>query len=36
VARGWRHVCVPGDVQAACFYDTEGHCLCLHEDLPGA
>lgn len=28
------HVCVLGAEKAAWFYDTEGNCLCLHEDLP--
>jgi len=27
------HVCVLGAEKAAWFYDTEGNCLCLHEDL---
>jgi len=30
------HVCVLGAEKAAWFMDTEGNCLCLHEDLPGA
>jgi predicted enzyme related to lactoylglutathione lyase len=29
------HVCVLGAEKAAWFMDTEGNCLCLHEDLPG-
>lgn len=28
------HVCVLGSEKAAWFMDTEGNCLCLHEDLP--
>lgn len=28
------HVCVLGAEKAAWFMDTEGNCLCLHEDLP--
>lgn len=28
------HVCVLGAEKAAWFKDTEGNCLCLHEDLP--
>jgi catechol 2,3-dioxygenase-like lactoylglutathione lyase family enzyme len=28
------HVCVLGAEKAACFNDTEGNILCLHEDLP--
>ena len=27
------HVCVMGSEKAAWFYDTEGNCLCVHEDL---
>ena len=27
------HVCVMGSEKAAWFHDTEGNCLCLHEDL---
>ena len=27
------HVCVLGAEKAAWFYDTEGNCLCLHQDL---
>jgi catechol 2,3-dioxygenase-like lactoylglutathione lyase family enzyme len=27
------HVCVLGAEKAAWFYDTEGNCLCLHEDV---
>jgi catechol 2,3-dioxygenase-like lactoylglutathione lyase family enzyme len=30
------HVCVLGAEKAAWFMDTEGNCLCLHEDLPAA
>lgn len=30
------HVCVLGAEKAAWFMDTEGNCLCLHEDLPPA
>ena len=26
------HVCVLGAEKAAWFYDTEGNCLCLHEE----
>ena len=29
------HVCDLGSEKAAWFYDTEGNCLCLHEDRPG-
>jgi catechol 2,3-dioxygenase-like lactoylglutathione lyase family enzyme len=28
------HVCVLGAEKAAWFMDTEGNCLCIHEDLP--
>jgi catechol 2,3-dioxygenase-like lactoylglutathione lyase family enzyme len=28
------HVCVLGAEKAAWFKDTEGNCLCVHEDLP--
>jgi catechol 2,3-dioxygenase-like lactoylglutathione lyase family enzyme len=28
------HVCVLGSEKAAWFRDTEGNCLCLHEELP--
>lgn len=27
------HVCVLGAEKAAWFYDTEGNCLCLHQDM---
>ncbi|TFZ00947.1 VOC family protein [Ramlibacter henchirensis] len=27
------HVCVLGSEKAAWFYDTEGNCLCLHEEV---
>lgn len=30
------HVCVLGAEKAAWFMDTEGNCLCIHEDLPAA
>ncbi|HEX2541295.1 MAG TPA: VOC family protein [Caldimonas sp.] len=30
------HVCVLGAEKAAWFMDTEGNCLCIHEDLPEA
>lgn len=30
------HVCVLGAEKAAWFMDTEGNCLCIHEDLPPA
>jgi catechol 2,3-dioxygenase-like lactoylglutathione lyase family enzyme len=30
------HVCVLGAEKAAWFKDTEGNCLCIHEDLPVA
>lgn len=30
------HVCVLGAEKAAWFKDTEGNCLCIHEDLPQA
>ncbi len=30
------HVCVLGAEKAAWFKDTEGNCLCLHEDIPQA
>lgn len=30
------HVCVLGSEKAAWFKDTEGNCLCIHEDLPAA
>ena len=29
------HVCVLGAEKAAWFEDTEGNCLCLHEDMEG-
>ena len=27
------HVCVLGSEKAAWFHDTEGNCLCLHEEM---